>query len=177
MSGNGRVRGRLGPNACASGLRLSVSWKIYDFPTQRIRAAGIVGGAILVPLTNSTLPPGALPRRSFGERRPKDKGKAAGALPPHPRKRPERPLDPFSAFGRPLGTGYSPSRQARRILHPTAPALSSSSPLPGSSGQSSALSAPGSGRSPPNTPYPPQSSDTALGWAAAPQSPPQPPQA
>ena len=38
-----------GPNASEDGLRLSVTWEIFDFPTQRIRAAGIFGGAILVP--------------------------------------------------------------------------------------------------------------------------------
>jgi len=43
--GNGREQERPGPNACADGLRLSVSWEIFDFPTQRNRATGFSGGA------------------------------------------------------------------------------------------------------------------------------------
>ncbi len=67
---SGSVRGRLGPNAPTDGLRLSVSEESSAFLTQRIRAAGISGGAILVPLTSLGLPPDLLPRRAFGERRP-----------------------------------------------------------------------------------------------------------
>ena len=63
----------LGPNASEDGLRLSVTWEIFDFPTQRIRAAGIFGGAILVPLTSLDLPPDVLPRILPFERHPKVK--------------------------------------------------------------------------------------------------------
>ncbi len=36
---------RLGLKASEDGLRLSVTWEIFDFPSQQIRAAGIFGGA------------------------------------------------------------------------------------------------------------------------------------
>ena len=44
-AGNGRERERPGPNARADGPRLSVSWEIFDFPTQRNCATGFSGGA------------------------------------------------------------------------------------------------------------------------------------
>ena len=48
-----------------------MSWETGRFPIQQIRAAGIFGGAIFVPLTNLSLPTDALPRNCFGERRPR----------------------------------------------------------------------------------------------------------
>ena len=56
--------GGLGPGAWEDGLRLSVTWEIYDFPSQRIHAAGMVGGAYWVPLSDAGLPPEVV-RRSF----------------------------------------------------------------------------------------------------------------
>ena len=75
--GKGGAQGR---HVSEDGPQLSASWESYAFPTQQIRAAGIFGGAILVPLTCLGLPPDVVPRRSFCERRPYYAPLLVGAL-------------------------------------------------------------------------------------------------
>ena len=97
---SGRVQGRLGFNAWEDGLRLSVSWEIFDFPTQQNRATGFFGGAgwcygLTLEGELRSASPFPFARRPF-----KVKGKAAGALPPHPRPLPKNRMECYAIGGK-----------------------------------------------------------------------------
>ena len=72
----------LGPNASEDGLRLSVTWEIFDFPTQRIRAARLLGRRGRLLLNGSGYGRQALPL--FGLSGAASMGKTLGLRPkPH----------------------------------------------------------------------------------------------
>jgi len=90
----------LGPNASEDGLRLSVTWEIFDFPTQRIRAARLLGRRGRLLLNGSGYGRQALPL--FGLSGAASMGKTLGLRPkPHQ----GAALDP--GMGSPSGTALS----------------------------------------------------------------------